>query len=349
MSGAEAAAIDWPRRAPAIFGCAGLRLSPAERAFFAETLPVGFILFGRNVDQPAQVAALVDELRGAVADPAVPVFIDQEGGRVARLKPPHWRAAPAAARFGELYAQDPARACAAARLNAEMIARELSALGIDADCLPLLDVRQPEADKVIGDRAFSGDPVVVAALGRAVADGLAAGGCQGVIKHLPGHGRAGVDSHHGLPRVDAPAELLEAVDFPPFRALNDLPWGMTGHLVFSAYDTERPATQSPAVVERVIRGTIGFDGVLMTDDIGMGALSGSMAARSAASLAAGCDLVLHCSGKLREMQEVAAALPPMAAAAAVRLARTRTMRPSPPAPVDSAVAAQELQRLLASA
>lgn len=342
--------LDWTGRAPAIFGCAGLRLSPAERAFFRAVAPVGFILFARNVESPDQVRALVAALRESVADPAVPVLIDQEGGRVARLKPPHWRAAPAAARFGRRHAADPGAASAAARLNAELIARELRPLGIDVDCLPLLDVRQPDADGVIGDRAFSEDPAIVALLGRAVARGLADGGCQGVIKHLPGHGRATVDSHLDLPRVTATAAELEAVDFPPFRALNDLPWGMTGHLVFEAFDAALPATLSAPVVARVIRGAIGFDGALMTDDINMAALSGSLAERSEAALRAGCDLVLHCSGRLAEMQAVAAALPAPTRAAADRLQRARDARPGAPAPQGAiAESMQELQRLMASA
>ncbi|MEQ8500386.1 MAG: beta-N-acetylhexosaminidase [Sneathiellaceae bacterium] len=347
--------LDWPARAPAIFGCAGLRLDAAERAFFRAVAPVGFILFARNVDTPAQVRTLVADLRDAVSDPAVPVFIDQEGGRVARLKPPHWRAAPAAALFGERHAADAGAAGEAARLNAELIGRELRDLGIDVDCLPLLDVRQPDADKVIGDRAFSEDPAVVAALGRAVARGLADGGCQAVAKHLPGHGRASVDSHLGLPRVTASAAELEAVDFAPFRALNDLPWGMTGHLVFEAFDPDRPATLSVPVIERAIRGSIGFDGALMTDDINMGALSGSLAERTDAALRAGCDLVLHCSGKLAEMQAVAAALLPTTPAAAERLQHARDTRPAPPpappppGPGQGADPVQELHRLMASA
>lgn len=347
MSAADPAS--WRDRAPVILGCAGPRLEPEERRLFEALRPVGFILFARNVESPAQLRDLVAELRAASGAPDAAILIDQEGGRVARLKPPHWRAPPPAARFGELYARAPEAGLQAARLNAELIGRELSALGIDVDCLPLLDVPQPDADPVIGDRAFCSDPQAVAALGRAVVEGLARGGCQPVIKHLPGHGRSRADTHVALARVEVPAPVLEAVDFLPFRLLNDAPWGMTAHLVYPAYDPELPATFSPAVIERAIRGAIGFDGVLMSDDIGMGALSGSMAERSRAALAAGCDLVLHCSGRMAEMQEVAAALPPMAPASAARLARTRAARPAPPAPRDTVAAVEELQALLASA
>jgi len=340
---------DWERRAPVIFGCAGPVLGDEERRFFGSAAPVGFILFARNVERPEQLRTLVDDLRQSVGDPAAPILIDQEGGRVARLKPPHWRAAPAAAGFGALYRRAPEAALAAARLNAELIGRELSALGIDVDCLPLLDVRQPGADAVIGDRAFDEDPAIVAALGRAVRQGLANGGCQSVIKHLPGHGRAAADSHHRLPVVDASAEALEAVDFPPFRALRDAPWGMTAHIVYTAYDAENPATLSAAVIQRVIRGIIGFDGALMSDDIEMGALSGRLEDRASAALAAGCDLVLHCSGDLAGMRSIAADLPPLSAAAAGRLARARVDRPPVPAGRDLRSAAEELHALLASA
>lgn len=339
----------WGHRAPAIFGCSGTRLSEGERAFFARTAPVGAILFARNVVDPHQLRALVSDLRESVGDADLPVLVDQEGGRVARLKPPHWRAAPAAGRFGALYRTDPAAALAAVRLNAELIARELSGLGIDVDCLPLLDVRQDGADAVIGDRAFSDDPSIVAALGRAAVQGLADGGCQPVIKHLPGHGRATADSHHRLPVVATPADQLEAVDFAPFRAFGDAPWGMTAHIVYTAFDAERPATLSPVVIEQVVRGRIGFDGVLMSDDIEMGALSGGLAERAVAALGAGCDLVLHCSGKLERMQSIATALPPMRRDSAARLQRCRASRPAAPGERDLPAAERELQALMASA
>lgn len=340
---------DRGHRAPVIFGCSGPRLSDGERALFARIAPAGCILFARNVEDPQQLRALVSALRDSAGDPDLPILVDQEGGRVARLKPPHWRAAPAAGRFGALYRADPARALAAVRLNTELIARELSGLGIDVDCLPLLDVRHEGADAVIGDRAFSDDPAIVAELGRAAIRGLADGGCQPVIKHLPGHGRATADSHHRLPVVETPATQLEAVDFAPFRALGDAPWGMTAHIVYTAFDAERPATLSPIVIEEVVRGRIGFDGVLMSDDIGMGALSGGLVERTLAALDAGCDLVLHCSGDLDSMQAIAAALPPMRQDSAARLRRCRTSRPARPVERDLPAAERELQALMASA
>jgi beta-N-acetylhexosaminidase len=304
-----------------LFGCSGEILTAAERAFFAEANPAGFILFQRNCRDPDQVRALVGEMRGCVGRADAPVLIDQEGGRVARLKPPHWRTYPAAARLAAL---DEAET--AVRLGARLIADDLASLGVTVDCLPVLDLPIAVADRVIGDRAYGGDPAQVARLGRAACAGLLAGGVLPVVKHMPGHGRARVDSHFALPVVDADAATLAETDFAPFRALGDVPWAMTAHVVFSAIDDHQPATLSPVVIDRVIRGAIGFDGVLVSDDIGMGALGGSFAERAGGALAAGCDLVMHCSGDLAEMREAASAAAPLTPQAAQRLARGEALR-----------------------
>ncbi len=291
-----------------ILGCAGPELSRAERQFFIDTDPFGFILFQRNCENPEQIRRLTEDLRDCVGRHA-PVLIDQEGGRVQRLKPPQWRAAPPAALFGALYAEDPVRAEQAVRVNARLIAAELTECGVDVDCLPLLDVRQDGAHDVIGDRAFADIPEVVSRLGRAQAEGLAAGGVAPVMKHIPGHGRAGVDSHHSLPRAETERDELASVDFAPFKALNDLPMAMTGHVVYEAFDAERAATLSPAVIGDVIRKEIGFDGLLMTDDISMKALADPLEVSSAKALEAGCDVVLHCNGDMAEMQAVSGVAP----------------------------------------
>lgn len=290
---------------PAFLGLSGPTLTPDERALFRETNPAGYILFARNCVDPDQVLALTDALR-AVAGRDVAVLIDQEGGRVARLRPPHWPAFPPAARFGTLYDIAPVTAMEAARLNALLLALMLRDLGVTVNCLPLLDVRADGGHDIIGDRSYGDEPLRVAALGRATLDGLRAGGVAGVIKHIPGHGRARVDSHHALPVVDASAAEL-ASDFAPFRTLSAAPMAMTAHIVYTALDPERCATLSPAVIGETIRGTIGFDGLLMSDDLGMKALGGSFAERTRGCLAAGCDIALHCSGDFAEMREVAAA------------------------------------------
>ena len=302
-----------------IFGCAGAALSAWERDFFAETAPLGFILFQRNCVEPAQVTRLVAELREAVQRQDAPVLIDQEGGRVARLKPPHWRSAPAAAVFGDLALRDRARGREAAMLNAELIATELRELGVNVDCLPLLDLRFEAAHEIIGDRAFGKDPEIVADLGRAVCDGLLAGGVVPIIKHIPGHGRARVDSHETLPVVDATLQELKESDFVAFKILADAPWAMTAHVVYRAVDPQAPATTSPKVIEEIIRGHIGFGGVLVSDDLSMEALSGSLGERAAAALAAGCDIALHCNGERGEMEAVAAAASELTPAAQRRL------------------------------
>ena len=304
-----------------LFGCAGETLGAEERAFFADANPLGFVLFQRNCREPQQVRALVAEMRACVGRDDAPVLIDQEGGRVARLKPPNWRRYPAPA---QLAALDDAEM--AVRLGAGLIADDLAALGVTVDCLPVLDLPVPGADGVIGDRAYGSEAALVARLGRAACEGLLAGGVLPVLKHMPGHGRARVDSHHALPVVDADLRTLEDTDFAPFRALADMPWAMTAHVVFSAVDARRPATTSPAVIDRVIRGSIGFAGVLVSDDIGMGALAGSIGERVAGVLAAGCDLAMHCNGTLDEMREAAEAAAPLTVEATARLARAEKLQ-----------------------
>ena len=292
-------------RSRAIYGLAGLVLSAEENAFFREVQPWGFILFARNIADPAQVRALVSSLRETVGDPRAPVLIDQEGGRVARLKPPHWHARPPGARFGEAYGVSAESAREATYLNARLIAHDLSSLGINVDCLPVLDVPATGAHDVIGDRAFAADPAVIIDLGRAQIEGLLEGGVLPVMKHIPGHGRAEADSHFHLPRVTAGAEELSAVDFVTFRSLDTCPMAMTAHLVYDSIDPQRPATTSPKVIRDVIRGEIGFDGLLMSDDLSMKALDGPLNVRAKAALFAGCDVVLHCNGDMNEMKDVA--------------------------------------------
>jgi beta-N-acetylhexosaminidase len=294
-----------------ITGVCGVALTAAERAFVREARPWGLILFKRNVETADQVAALTASFRDAVGTDA-PVLIDQEGGRVQRLGPPHWPSYPAAAVYGRLYERDREVALEAARLGARLIAADLQQLGIDVDCLPVADVPAAGADPIVGDRAYGDTPDKVAALAGAAAAGLMEGGVLPVVKHLPGHGRATADSHLQLPVVSAPREELEATDFAAFRPLAELPIGMTAHVVFAAYDSVTPATTSVTMVQQVIRDSIGFKGLLMSDDVSMGALSGSMAERARAVLAAGCDLVLHCNGKLDEMEAVAGAAQPLA-------------------------------------
>lgn len=329
-----------------MFGCAGPHLGAEERRFFRDANPLGFILFERNCDSPDQVRALVAQLRDAVGRQDAPVLIDQEGGRVVRLHPPHWRAAPAAARFARLAETDPVAAADAAWANARLMAAELATLGITVDCAPVLDVPQPGAHAVIGDRAHGADPATVAALGRAVAEGLLAGGVAPVIKHIPGHGRARADSHRELPTVAASRAALSAVDFAPFRALSDMPWAMTAHVLYTALDGARPATTSPGIVADVVRGEIGFDGVLVSDDLGMAALDGPVGRRAADALAAGCDVALHCGGDRGEMEAVAAEACPMTAQAVERLARAEAMRRAGAGPVDEGALLARLDDLL---
>jgi len=305
-----------------LFGCAGERLSGEERRLFAQSNPLGFVLFGRNCSEPAQLRALVADMRGCVGRADAPVLIDQEGGRVARLRPPHWRSYPAPARLAAL---PDGEADEAVRLGARLIADDLAALGITVDAAPVLDLPVAGADAVIGDRAYGGDPARVARLGRAMCEGLLAGGVLPIIKHIPGHGRAKVDSHHACPVVDTDADKLAVTDFVPFRLLADMPWAMTAHVVYSALDRE-PATLSRPVIDRVIRRQIGFDGVLVSDDLGMGALAGRLAERVEKALHAGCDLALHCSGVIGEMGDLAETAPRVSAETAARLARGEAMR-----------------------
>jgi beta-N-acetylhexosaminidase len=294
------------RPSAAIYGCSGLTLTDAEQAFFKTSDPLGFILFARNVDTPEQVRALTSDLRTCVGRNA-PVLIDQEGGRVQRLRPPHWRSAPPLRQFGDLFARDPDRALKAVRINMQAIGVELADLGIDVDCAPCLDVPVPGAHDVIGNRALSEDPKVVAALAAAACDGLIDAGVVPVIKHLPGHGRAGVDSHKELPVVDADDDALSSSDLAPFQAVAEMPVAaMTAHVVYDAFDAEQTATLSKTVISDVIRKRIGFGGLLMSDDLGMKALKGSFEDLATGCLEAGCDIALHCSGVLPEMEQIAA-------------------------------------------
>ena len=302
-----------------IFGCAGLSLSPSERSFFAETEPAGFILFQRNCQDPDQVRGLVDAMRNCAGGADALVLIDQEGGRVARLRPPHWRTPPAGSQFAALYAANPDAARLAAFLNARLIAHELTALGINVDCAPVLDIPVAGADPVIGDRALGQTPEQIADLGAAVCDGLMAGGVLPVIKHIPGHGRALVDSHKALPRVDTPLAELEATDFATFRALSHMPLAMTAHVIFSAVDDAAPVTFSAAATQTLIRERIGFEGLLLSDDLSMQALSGGLGERGARAIEAGCDIALHCNGEPDEMEAVAGAVSHLSAPAAMRL------------------------------
>jgi len=305
---------------PAIFGLSGPAITPDERAFFLEANPAGYILFGRNVTDRDQMRALTDDLRTLHGRDDVPILIDQEGGRVARMKAPVWPEFPPGPRFDALYEISPMAAIEAARTNARAIAHILAEVGVTVDCLPLLDVATPATHAIIGDRALGREPMRVAAMGRAILDGLRKGGVVGVVKHMPGHGRAVVDSHLELPRVDASDAELEA-DIAPFRSLNTAPMGMTAHVVYKAWDAENPGTLSATVIQDVIRGRIGFDGLLMTDDIDMKALSGTAAEKGVRALAAGCDLVLDCWGRIEDMAGLADSCPPMTAKAHERLDR----------------------------
>lgn len=303
---------------PVIFGLSGTSVSAEERAFFRAVNPAGYILFKRNIVDRAQVRALTDDLRALSGRDDLPILIDQEGGRVSRMQPPEWPAFPASGVFDALYDIAPMSAIEAARCNAEAIALTLAEVGITVDCLPLLDVRVPETHNAIGDRAFGSEPLRVAALGRAVIDGLRAGGVVGIVKHMPGQGRAVVDSHLELPTVTADAAAL-AQDLAPFAALHDAPMGMTGHIVFTAWDKDRCVTMSPTVIQEIIRGQIGFTGLLMSDDLDMKALQGDVPQRAANCVAAGCDVALNCWGRFDEMVAIADLLPDITPAARQRL------------------------------
>ncbi len=328
-----------------ITGVSGLALTAQERDFLRDAQPWGFILFKRNIESPAQVVALIIELRTAVGWDA-PVLVDQEGGRVQRLDPPHWPVYPAGALFSALYDEDQALGLRAAELSSRLIAADLADLGIDVDCLPLADVPAPGSDAVIGDRAYGTTPEKVAAIGRAVTTGLQRGGVLPVLKHIPGHGRAMADTHHALPIVDTSRFELETIDFAAFRTLADLPMAMTAHVVFSAYDAAQPATTSATMIDQVIRGMIGFQGLLMSDDVSMNALAGSIAERTMAIVAAGCDIVLHCNGKLDEMRHVAANSPVLGSIAKARADAALVAR-GIPQPFDRVAGRAELDALIA--
>src|ERR1700676_2013945 len=331
-----------------ITGVSGTELGAEEREFIRATRPWGFILFKRNIATPPQVIQLIRELREAIEAPDAPILIDQEGGRVQRLGPPHWPVYPPGALFGALYDVKPALGLAAARLSSRLIAAHLIGLGITVDCLPLADVPVPEADAVIGNRAYGTEPKKVAAIARAVTEGLEQGGVLPVLKHIPGHGRATAHTHFRLPEVDTSKAELERTDFAAFQPLADLPMAMTAHVVFSALDPAHPATTSATIVNQVIRGVIGFQGLLMSDDVSMNALSGSIAERTRAILAAGCDMVLHCNGKLDEMREVARETPELSGKALERARRALASRKAPQ-PFDRLKARAELDALVARA
>jgi beta-N-acetylhexosaminidase len=328
-----------------ITGVSGPELTTEEREFIRSKRPWGFILFKRNIETKAQVILLVRELRDSLGQPGAPVLIDQEGGRVQRFAPPHWPAYPAGAVFGALYDIDPKLGLTAARLSARLIAADLSETGVTVDCLPLADVPVAGADVVIGNRAYGTDPAKVAAIARAVTEGLEQGGILPVLKHIPGHGRATADTHFRLPVVHTPRVELERTDFTAFQPLADLPMAMTAHVVFSALDPAHPATTSATIIEQVIRGVIGFQGLLMSDDVSMNALAGSIAERTRAIFAAGCDMVLHCNGKLDEMREVAAETPELSGQALQRASRALASRRAPQA-FDRLAARAELDGLI---
>ncbi|MBX7457992.1 beta-N-acetylhexosaminidase [Qipengyuania sp. 1NDH17] len=333
---------------PAIFGISGPSLTADERAFFKEADPAGYILFARNCETRDQMRALTDDLRSIHGRDRLIVSIDQEGGRVARMKPPEWPKYPAGEAFAKLYDIAPASAIEAARVNAEAMARELALVGVSVDYHAPFDVRRPETDDVIGDRALGSEPMQVAALGRAVLDGMARVGVVGCLKHMPGHGRATADSHKELPLVTASEEELET-DIEPFRTLSSHPLGMSAHIVFSAWDADNPATLSKKVIDDIIRGKIGFDGLLLSDDIDMQALDGTIPDRGAAALAAGCDIILNCWAKMDDQQEIANRFPDLSEASKARLDRVHDAMGEAPEGVDTAELLAKRDALLAIA
>ncbi len=335
-------------RAALITGLSALELSSAEAEFLARVKPAGIILFARNCASPDQIRTLIDAARTAVGASGLLVLIDQEGGRVQRLRPPLGRALPPARTYGGMFAQNPQSACAAVFDIHRLLARDLRALGINTDCLPVLDVPVEGAHDIIGDRAFAHDPGTIATLGKAAADGLIAGGVLPVMKHIPGHGRACVDSHLALPVVDASRSQLEATDFAPFAQLRALPAAMTAHVVFKALDVERPASTSPAVINGIIRDAMGFDGLLMSDDLSMKALDGDIGSRARAVIAAGSDIALHCNGDLAEMEEAAANVPQLADQAAWRFEVCLACISEEPEPLDDRALASAEHSLAAA-
>ena len=326
---------------PAIFGLSGLELTDDERELFRSSDPLGFILFARNIDSPTQVLALTDALRELSGRADLPILVDQEGGRVARLGPPHWRGWPPAREFAGAFARDPERARAAALCNYQALALDLVALGITVDCAPVLDVPVPGAHDIIGDRAFGEDPATIATLGAALLEGFSRVGVVGVIKHIPGHGRSCADSHEALPRVSAPAQELQR-DLQPFRALANAPMAMTAHIVYEAWDEQHCATLSPGIIDDVIRGDIGFDGLLMSDDLDMKALAGPVPQRGAAALQAGCDVALNCWGRIDDMRGLAEVLPSASDDCLRRLASAMSITAAAPDLRDIAAQQQEL-------
>lgn len=328
-----------------IYGMSGAELTAAECQFFAQHNPWGFILFKRNCPSPEAVKALTAELRSITGRPETPILIDQEGGRVARLVPPHWRKPPPSKVFADLALKDARAAEHAVYLNYRLIAHDLLSLGINVDCAPMVDLLFPDSDDIIGDRAFGTTPEQVVGLARAVSRGLLEGGVLPIIKHIPGHGRARADSHIELPTVEAPLSELTHTDFQPFRALNTLPMAMTAHILYTALDAQRCATLSPAVIE-IIRKDIGFDGLLMTDDLSMHALAGSFQERTTQAIHAGCDMILHCNGVLEEMLAIAQAAPALSGEA-LRRANAATALLQPAQTMDNAAALQELNSLVA--
>ncbi len=340
---AEAGRATRPRAI--ILGCAGKSLSDGERDFFAATDPLGFILFRRNVDSPAQVAALAAELRRVVGRDDAPILIDQEGGRVARLGPPDWPRLPPARQIGFLVEQNLQAGSETARAAGRVIGSMLAVLGLDVACAPVADLLLPETHDVIGDRAYAQDPKLVGLLANEMAAGLRDAGVTAIVKHIPGHGRATADSHLALPRIDADFNTLDATDFGAFKIARDIPWAMVAHCIYTAIDRELPASISTGCID-VIRDHIGYDGVLIADDIGMKALQGSLAENAAATLAAGCDLTLHCSGIMAEMQEIAPVVPPLTDAAFARLAQGKAWLGQDRLPFDLAAEQALLERLL---
>src|SRR5688500_14535564 len=332
----------------AVYGCQGTELASDERAFFHDVRPFGFILFARNVDNPAQVVSLCRQLRDSIGDANAPIFVDQEGGRVQRFRPPHWQNRPPARRFGELFERHPDQGREAAYLCARLIATELRSVGVTVNCAPVLDVPVQGAHDIIGDRAYALDPAAVIELGRATIEGYLDGGVLPVIKHAPGHGRANADSHLALPRVAADVAALSTHDFVTFRSLSHAPIAMSAHVVFEAIDPRRPATTSPKVIRDIIRREIGFEGLLVSDDLSMAALEGKLNTRTKAALFAGCDIALHCNGRLDEMMDVAKEAKELAGAALDR-ADAALAQLHAPASLDIGAAEARLREMLMGA
>ena len=330
----------------AIFTCAGKVLTPDEQAFFKEVKPFGFILFSDNIGSPDQIRALTASLRETVGCENVPILVDQEGGRVARLRPPYWRESPPAKVFGDLGLRDLEAAQRAAQINGRLIAMELFDLGINVDCAPVLDLSIPGAHDVIGDRSFGGEPQLVVSIARAFADGLMEGGVLPMIKHVPGHGRAMADSHKELPAVDLPRAELEMTDFAPFKGLADMPLAMTAHILFPQIDPDRPATISSLIIEEIVRGYIGFEGLIVSDDVTMAALSGSDRERAEQSREAGCDIVLHCFADLPQMREIAVGCGRLSEISRARFDSARRRVATKPKPINAAALETELATLL---